>query len=122
MTCCRSSLKARRVRRDSWADLHAREPDVQLYAQTTLAGAAAAAKFDGIYTYDVLLWGGDNFSRLCAQAHRVNLLCLPSVGPGYDATHATADLRVKPRRDGATYDAMWRMAIRSSADGVTRGI
>jgi len=41
------------------------------------------------------------------------------VGPGYDATHATADLRVKPRRDGATYDAMWRSAIRSSADGVT---
>ena len=41
------------------------------------------------------------------------------MGPGYDATRATADLRVKPRRDGATYDAMWRSAIRSSADGVT---
>jgi glycoprotein endo-alpha-1,2-mannosidase len=102
-----------------WADLRTREPDFQLYAQTTLVGKAAAAKFDGIYTYDVLLWGGDSFSRLCAQAHRVGLLCLPSVGPGYDATHATADVRVKPRRDGATYDAMWRSALRSSADGVT---
>ncbi len=102
-----------------WADLRAREPDVQLYGQTTLAGKAAAAKFDGIYTYDVLLWNGDSFSRLCAQAHRVALLCLPSVGPGYDATHAAADPRVKPRRDGATYDAMWRSALRSSADGVT---
>jgi glycoprotein endo-alpha-1,2-mannosidase len=102
-----------------WADLRAREPDVRLYAQTTLAGKAAAAKFDGIYTYDVLLWNGDSFSRLCAQAHRVALLCLPSVGPGYDATRATAELRVKPRRDGATYDAMWRSALRSSADGVT---
>jgi glycoprotein endo-alpha-1,2-mannosidase len=102
-----------------WADLRAREPDVQLYAQTTLAGKAAAAKFDGIYTYDVLLWGGDSFSRLCAQAHRAALLCLPSVGPGYDATRATADVRVKPRRDGATYDAMWRSVLRSSADGVT---
>ncbi|MGE5273316.1 MAG: alpha-mannosidase [Verrucomicrobiota bacterium] len=102
-----------------WADLRAREPDVQLYAQTTLVGRAAAAKFDGIYTYDVLLWGGDSFSRLCAQAHRVGLACLPSVGPGYDATRATADVRVKPRRDGATYDAMWRSAFRSSADGVT---
>ena len=102
-----------------WADLRTREPGIQLFAQTTLAGKAAAAKFDGIYTYDVLLWGGDSFSRLCSQAHRVGLLCLPSVGPGYDATHATADLRVKSRKDGATYDAMWRSAFRSSADGVT---
>jgi glycoprotein endo-alpha-1,2-mannosidase len=102
-----------------WADLRAREPDVQLYAQTTLAGKAANARFDGVYTYDVLLWGGDTFSRLCVQAHRVGLSCLPSVGPGYDATHATPDLRVKLRRDGATYDAMWRAALQSSADGVT---
>jgi glycoprotein endo-alpha-1,2-mannosidase len=102
-----------------WADLRAREPDIQLYAQTTLPGKAAAAKFDGLYTYDVLLWGGDSFSRICAQAHRVGLSCLPSVGPGYDATRATSDPRVKSRRDGATYDAMWRSAIRSSADAVT---
>jgi glycoprotein endo-alpha-1,2-mannosidase len=102
-----------------WAELRAREPDIQLYAQTALAGKAAAGKFDGIYTYDVLLWGGDTFSRVCSQAHRVGLSCLPSVGPGYDATNATADLRIKPRRDGATYDAMWRSAIRSSAGGVT---
>jgi glycoprotein endo-alpha-1,2-mannosidase len=101
-----------------WADLRARERDVQLYAQTTLAGKAAKAEFDGIYTYDVLL-GGDSFSRVCAQAHRVDLSCLPSVGPGYDATRATADVRIKPRRDGATYDAMWRAAVRSSADAVT---
>jgi len=102
-----------------WVALRDREPGIQLYAQTTLVGRAAKAGFDGVYTYDVLLWGGDVFSRYCAQAHRVGLTCLPSVGPGYDATHATADLRVKPRRDGATYDAMWRSAIRSSADGVT---
>jgi glycoprotein endo-alpha-1,2-mannosidase len=102
-----------------WAELRAREPGIQLFAQTTLAGKAASGEFDGIYTYDVLLWGGDTFPRLCAQAHRVELSCLPSVGPGYDATRATPDFRVKPRRDGATYDAMWRSAIRSSADGVT---
>ena len=104
---------------DDWAALRDREQGIQLYAQTTLVGRAAKAGFDGVYTYDILLWGGDVFSRYCAQAHRVGLTCLPSVGPGYDATHATADLRVKPRRDGATYDAMWRSAIRSSADGVT---
>jgi glycoprotein endo-alpha-1,2-mannosidase len=102
-----------------WAALREQEPGIELYAQTTLPGKAAAAKFDGIYTYDVLLYGGEMFGRLCAQAHRVGLACLPSVGPGYDATRATGDPRVKPRRDGATYDAMWRSAIQSSADGVT---
>jgi len=102
-----------------WVALRNRLPGVQLFAQTSLAGRATAARFDGLYTYDILLWGGETFPRLCAQAHKVNLLCLPSVGPGYDAERATGDPRVKPRRDGATYDAMWSAAIRSGADGVT---
>jgi glycoprotein endo-alpha-1,2-mannosidase len=102
-----------------WAGLRGRVPGVQLFAQTSLAGRAAAARFDGVYTYDILLWGADSFQRLCKQAHRAGLGCLPSVGPGYDASRATGDLRVKPRRDGATYDRMWRGAISSSADGVT---
>jgi hypothetical protein len=102
-----------------WAGLRDRVQGVQLFAQTALSGRAAAARFDGIYTYDILLWGADSFPRLCKQAHRAGLSCLPSVGPGYDATRATGDLRVKPRRDGATYDAMWRSAIRAGADGVT---
>jgi hypothetical protein len=41
------------------------------------------------------------------------------VGPGYDATRATGDLRVKPRRDGLTYDAMWIAALRARPDLVT---
>lgn len=103
-----------------WAALRARlDPQVKLYAQTTLAGLAAAAKFDGLYNYDVLLWGADTFPRLCAQAHNVGLECLPSVGPGYDASRATGDPRIKDRRNGATYDAMWQSAIRAGADGVT---
>jgi glycoprotein endo-alpha-1,2-mannosidase len=102
-----------------WVALRAREPGIQLFAQTSLAGKAAAAQFDGMYTYDILLWGADTFPRLCAQAHHVALLCMPSVGPGYDATHATADVRVKPRRNGKTYDRMWAAALHSSADGVT---
>jgi glycoprotein endo-alpha-1,2-mannosidase len=107
------------IRIADWVGLRAAEPGIQLFAQTSLPGKAAAAKFDGMYTYDILLWGADTFPRLCAQAHRVSLVCMPSVGPGYDATHATDDLRVKSRRDGKTYDSMWSSALRSSADGVT---
>ena len=41
----------------------------QLLAQTPLAGWAAAAGFDGIYTYDILTYGGDKFARICNEAH-----------------------------------------------------
>jgi hypothetical protein len=102
-----------------WAGLRDRVPGIQLFAQTALAGRASLARFDGVYTYDILLWGADTFPRLCNQAHKVGLLCLPSVGPGYEAHRATGDVRMKPRRDGVTYDGMWRSAIRSCADGVT---
>jgi hypothetical protein len=98
-------------------DLHADGSTV--FAQTALVGAAAAAGFDGVYTYDIVVYGGGKFARLCAQAHAVKLLCAPSVGPGYDARRGSGDPVVKPRRNGATYDSMWKMAIQSGADRVT---
>jgi hypothetical protein len=102
-----------------WAELNRRIEGVRVFANTNLAGRAAAGGFDGLYTYDVLLFNGGLFPRLCAQARRLHLLCAPSVGPGYDARQATGDVRVKARRDGARYDAMWRGVMRSGADLVT---
>ena len=102
-----------------WADMNRRVDGVRVFANTNLAGRAAAGGFDGLYTYDVLLFGGALFPRLCDQARRLHLLCAPSVGPGYDARNATGDQRVKPRRDGARYDAMWQGALRSRPDLVT---
>jgi hypothetical protein len=102
-----------------WAELNSRLEGVRTFANTNLVGRAAAGRFDGIYTYDVLLFEGKLFPRLCAQARRAGLLCAPSVGPGYDARRATPDRRVKPRRNGATYDRMWRGAVRARADLVT---
>ncbi|HET7137652.1 MAG TPA: hypothetical protein VFI04_04815 [Gaiellaceae bacterium] len=94
-------------------------PGVTVYAQTPLAGAAAAGGFDGIYTYDIVTYGGNMFHRLCSEAHRMHLLCAPSVGPGYDARRGSGDPVVKLRRDGRTYDSMWRLAIAAGADRVT---
>ncbi len=102
-----------------WAGMNSRLDGVRVFANTNLAGRAAAGGFDGLYTYDVLLFGGGLFPRLCEQARRLKLLCAPSVGPGYDARRATSDARVKPRRDGARYDGMWRGAVRARADLVT---
>ena len=97
-----------------------RRTGIQLLRADHAGRQAAQAGFDGVYTYDVLLCGGGHVRRLCAQAHRVEPL-VPAVGRARATTRRARprDLRVKPRRDGATYDAMWRAAIRSSADGVT---
>ena len=56
---------------------------------------------------------------MCASARMHNLLCAPSVGPGFDAERATGDTRVQGRANGKTYDRMWRGAIRAGADVVT---
>jgi glycoprotein endo-alpha-1,2-mannosidase len=102
-----------------WAPAIENLVGVQVFAQTALVGAAAAGHFAGVYTYDILVYGGDKFARLCSEAHAKHLLCLPSVGPGYDAQRAVLDARVKPRRNGATYDAMWKAALTAKADAVT---
>jgi len=96
-----------------------RASGLTFFAQTGLPGDAAAAGFNGIYTYDIVTYGGNSFGRICDEAHRLHLICAPSVGPGYDARRGDGDPRLKPRRNGATYDAMWRAAITAHADQVT---
>jgi glycoprotein endo-alpha-1,2-mannosidase len=97
-----------------------RQPNgMRLFAQTNQVGFAARAGFAGFYTYDILLYDGAKFGRLCEQARAVGILCAPSVGPGYEATAATGDTRVKLRLDGSTYDSMWRAAEEAGADLVT---
>ncbi len=103
----------------AWADALADLDGVRLFAHTTFVGRAKAAGFDGLYTYDVGTWNGTTFRRLCTQAHTVGLLCAPSVGPGYDARLATQHTLVRPRLDGATYDRMWKAALRAKADLVS---
>jgi glycoprotein endo-alpha-1,2-mannosidase len=102
----------------AWAAVP-RPAGMRLFAQTGRVGLAAAGRFDGVYTYDLLALGGRTFKRLCGEARAAGLLCLPSVGPGYRAVRATRDARVKPREAGRTYDAMWLAALRAGADGVT---
>ncbi|HEV2593073.1 MAG TPA: hypothetical protein VGU02_14405 [Gaiellaceae bacterium] len=106
------------------ADWAAAQPELHagggtFFAQTGMVGAAAAAGFDGIYTYDIVTFGGNTFARICSEAAKRHLLCAPSVGPGYDARRGDGDPRVKLRRNGRTYDAMWRAAIQTHADRVT---
>jgi hypothetical protein len=89
------------------------------FAQTGLVGQAIKGHFAGIYTYDIVTYSGRVLARLCAQAHAHDLLCAPSVGPGYDARRAVGDPQLKPRRRGRTYDSMWHAAIAAGADRIT---
>jgi glycoprotein endo-alpha-1,2-mannosidase len=97
-----------------------RQPNgMRLIGQTGRVGFAARAGFAGFYTYDILVYDGAKFGRMCEQARALGILCAPSVGPGYEAGAATGDTRVKPRLDGGTYDSMWRAANDAGADIVT---
>ena len=92
---------------------------ITTFAQTALVGQGATGHFDGVYTYDILTYGARFLGRYCSEAHAVHLLCAPSVGPGFDAQRSEGNPNVKPRRRGATYDAMWHAAIAAGADRIT---
>ena len=110
------------VERDApadWAAALSTLDGVRVFGNTTLVGRARASGFDGVYTYDVITWHGSLFKRLCTQAHAAGLLCAPSVGPGFDAHLATQERSTRARHNGATYDRMWRAAVRANSDLVT---
>jgi glycoprotein endo-alpha-1,2-mannosidase len=104
---------------EEWAAVLPTLDPVVVYANTTLVGKARGAGFDGVYTYDVYIHSGGSFPRMCAQARTLGLMCAPSVGPGYDASRATGDIRRQPRKRGARYDAMWERALRAQPGMVT---
>jgi glycoprotein endo-alpha-1,2-mannosidase len=98
---------------------HRTNPDQRFFAETDRVGWAAKAGFDGVYTYDIVSHGAASLGRLCQQARAAGLLCAPSVGPGYDARAVRESDVVEPRDNGATYDGLWRAAIRAAPDEVT---
>ncbi|HEU5003014.1 MAG TPA: hypothetical protein VFW71_09575 [Actinomycetota bacterium] len=112
---------------NNWALIRAQYPAITLFAtggaSAMKAGLlnpfAVAGGFDGIYTYDPYNFSGSDFAHLCTQARANGLLCAPSVAPGYDATRATGDTRVRSRSNGATYDSMWSGAISAAPDLIT---
>jgi len=104
---------------EDWNRVTRQPMGLRLFGQTNRVGFAARAGFAGFYTYDILLYDGAKFDRFCTQARVMGILCAPSVGPGYEATAATGDSRVKPRLFGETYDSMWRAALSAGADLVT---
>jgi glycoprotein endo-alpha-1,2-mannosidase len=103
-----------------WAAiLTAAPPSLRVFSGDDDVGFAVQGHFAGFYTYDFVDYRGAAFRRLCVEAHRAGLLCAPSVGPGYDGVRAGEPPVLEPRRDGATYDALWAAAIAAHPDYVT---
>lgn len=110
----------RDIAASDWAALRPQlPPSLRLFAGTQLIGFAAAARFDGFYTYDFIDFGGAKFARLCAQAHAMHILCAPSVGPGYDGLRAGEFSLSSSRNNGRTYDNLWKAAIAAHPDVIT---
>ena len=108
--------------------MRAQYPKVTLFAHSgspgfvragNLTAFAAAGGFDGIFTYDPYSYQASDFPAICAQARAALLQCSPSVSPGYDATRATSDSRVRDRNGGVTYDSTWQGAITAAPEIVT---
>ena len=103
-----------------WAAVNASAPStMRLLAGTRYAGFAAAGRFAGVYTYDFLTNSAGTLVRLCREARAMHLVCAPSVGPGYDGTRAGEPPAGRPRRHGATYDALWSAALAAAPDIVS---
>jgi glycoprotein endo-alpha-1,2-mannosidase len=103
-----------------WAAVNATAPTtMRLLAGTRYAGFAAAGRFAGVYTYDFLTYSAGSFVRLCQEAHAMQLVCAPSVGPGYDGTRAGEPPVGRARQRGTTYDTLWGAALAASPDIVS---
>jgi hypothetical protein len=104
---------------DDWRAALAELAEFRVFAHTSLPGKAVRGGFQGLYTYDVLVYDGGSFGRMCASARQLGLACAPSVGPGFDAYRATGEARIRNRSDGRWYDHMWQAAVRAIPDVVT---
>lgn len=80
---------------------------------------AAAAGFNGIYTYDPYELDGADFAGICGAARMRDLLCSPSVSPGFESLRAEHTASIKPRDEGATYDNSWSGALAANPDQVS---
>jgi hypothetical protein len=89
-----------------------------LHAQVTgqLADYAAAAGFDGVYTYAPVNYQSSEFGFACGAARQRRLLCSPSVAPGELDTRTPPTRPFASRAGGARYDGQWDEATAAGAD------
>ena len=83
------------------------------------AASAVRDGGDGVYTYDPLA-SPDSYAALVAGCQADNLICSPSVNPGFDNRQAvTTAQQVIDRQNGARYDSTWQAAIATKPEWIS---
>jgi hypothetical protein len=101
------------------AGLRATAYDSIVMIHSPKAISATRLGADGVYTYDALA-SPDAFATLVGDCRTANLICSPSVAPGFDNHNAVATgLLFVDRAGGARYDAMWQAAISAGAEWIS---
>ena len=116
----RTSTTRRASPDEDWRSALAGLTGVRVFANTPLAGKALKGGFQGIYTYDVLVYDGSSFGADVRErtAGRASSARRRSARAS-TRRRATGDPRVRDRNDGRWYDHMWQAAVRASPDLVT---
>jgi glycoprotein endo-alpha-1,2-mannosidase len=101
------------------AGLRHTENDPILLVHSPKAVSATRVGADGVYTYNAMANPAD-LAGLVADCRAANLICSPSVAPGFDNTQAVATGHVVvDRQSGARYDAMWQAVEDAGAEWVS---
>jgi hypothetical protein len=80
---------------------------------------AKGARFTGVFSYAGFGFSNADFAAVCDYAHALQMLCSPSVAPGFSGVRATPIKAVAGRNNGANYDNQWNGAINAGADIVS---
>jgi glycoprotein endo-alpha-1,2-mannosidase len=101
------------------AGLRGTADDAIVMIHSPRAVSATRVGADGVYTYDALA-SPDTFAPLVAACKAADIICSPSVAPGFDNSHAVATgVQTVDRAAGARYDSMWQAALSSGSEWVS---
>ncbi len=102
------------------ASLRGTADDSIVLLHSPRARTATRVGADGVYTYDPLVSDPSEFGTLVSDCRAANLICSPSVSPGFDNTHAVSTgLQMVDRAGGSRYDSLWQEAIDAQAEWVS---
>jgi hypothetical protein len=109
-----------------WADLRTAisglrgtPDDSIIFVHSPKAISATRLGADGVYTYDAMT-SPDALAGLVADCKTANIICSPSVAPGYDNREAVSTgIAVVDRQNGARYDSMWQAVLKAGARWVS---
>jgi len=97
-----------------------------LWLESSHGQQLAGGGFDGAYSYfaaDGFSYGAtsSHWSAMSAEAKKLGLLFVPSVGPGYDDSKIRPwnQAQIREREGGSYYERMWRSALASGARWVS---